>query len=271
MLLGTEIRTFPAWRGLSAAILFSAAHMPLSAKAADHVSKCDASGCFRLPGAINVKKAAQADMQIQNITPKNIEKLALTNAVLPGGKEVTHIPRAELGNYARPVDSNRISSAFGMRYDATLGYKRLHAGIDIAGSYGSQIYAIQSGRVDYAGRAGSYGLLVRLRHLEGLETRYAHLSRIAVTDGMYVMPGQVIGYMGSTGRSTGNHLHFEVRQDGGPIDPGQFLASGGRQRLFARYKPRIISEVPAHKSEFSQKITAEASDETEISFRQYRR
>jgi murein DD-endopeptidase MepM/ murein hydrolase activator NlpD len=113
-----------------------------------------------------------------------------------------------------------ISSNFGMRRHPILGYTRMHAGMDFKARYGTPIVAATDGRVSAAGRAGGCGIAVRLEHGGGLSTRYCHMSRMAVGPGMNVRRGQVIGYVGSTGLSTGAHLHYEMYRGGRAINPG---------------------------------------------------
>jgi murein DD-endopeptidase MepM/ murein hydrolase activator NlpD len=113
-----------------------------------------------------------------------------------------------------------ISSNFGMRRHPILGYTRMHAGMDFKARYGTPIVAATDGRVSAAGRAGGCGIAVRLEHGGGLSTRYCHMSRMAVGPGMSVRRGQVIGYVGSTGLSTGAHLHYEMYRGGRAINPG---------------------------------------------------
>ncbi len=112
-----------------------------------------------------------------------------------------------------------ITSNFGMRRHPILGYTRMHAGMDFKASYGTPIMAVSDGRVSAAGRAGGCGIAVRLEHGGGLSTRYCHMSRMAVSPGMTVRRGQVIGYVGSTGLSTGAHLHYEMYRGGRAINP----------------------------------------------------
>ncbi|WP_342454955.1 M23 family metallopeptidase [Aurantiacibacter sp. D1-12] len=112
-----------------------------------------------------------------------------------------------------------ISSRYGMRRHPILGYRRMHAGVDFRGRHGTPIYAATDGTVNYAGRNGGLGNFVRIRHAGGLSTGYAHMSRIAVRNGESVTRGQVIGYIGSTGLSTGPHLHYEMYRNGQNIDP----------------------------------------------------
>ena len=112
-----------------------------------------------------------------------------------------------------------ISSSFGMRRHPILGYRRMHSGMDFSARHGTPIVAVTDGRVSSAGRAGGCGIAVRLEHGGGLATRYCHMSRMAVRNGQEVRRGQVIGYVGSTGLSTGPHLHYEMYRNGRAINP----------------------------------------------------
>jgi murein DD-endopeptidase MepM/ murein hydrolase activator NlpD len=112
-----------------------------------------------------------------------------------------------------------LTSGFGMRVDPILGTRRLHSGIDLAAPNGSPIVATSDGLVGKAGWNGGYGLYVSLEHGGGLQTRYGHMSRLAVAAGEMVKKGDVIGYVGSTGRSTGPHLHYEMRLNGIAVRP----------------------------------------------------
>ena len=122
------------------------------------------------------------------------------------------------GGLLAPVPG-RITSNFGMRRHPILGYKRMHSGMDFKARYGTAIVAVSDGRVSAAGRAGGCGIAVRLEHGGGLATRYCHMSRMAVSRGQQVRRGQVIGYVGSTGLSTGPHLHYEMYRGGRAINP----------------------------------------------------
>ncbi len=122
------------------------------------------------------------------------------------------------GGLMAPVPG-RMSSRFGMRRHPILGYKRMHSGLDFKAGYGQPIVAVTDGRVLSAGRAGGCGNAVKLRHGGGIDTRYCHMSRIAVDRGQSVRRGQVIGYVGSTGLSTGAHLHYEMYRNGRAVDP----------------------------------------------------
>ncbi len=121
------------------------------------------------------------------------------------------------GIFSRPT-RGRLTSGFGYRWG------RRHEGIDIANSLGTSISAADAGRVSFAGYRGSYGNLVIINHENGYQTYYAHCSRILVKSGSRVYKGQEIAKVGNTGRSTGPHLHFEVRRNGAPINPLQFVS-----------------------------------------------
>ena len=118
-----------------------------------------------------------------------------------------------------PVASSLMTSGFGMREHPQLGGWRAHTGIDLAARIGSPIHATSDGQVSRADWFGGYGLFVSLEHGGGVETRYGHMSHLNVLAGQMVHKGDVIGYVGSTGRSTGPHLHYEIRLDGRPINP----------------------------------------------------
>jgi murein DD-endopeptidase MepM/ murein hydrolase activator NlpD len=120
---------------------------------------------------------------------------------------------------AMPLASGRLTSRFGMRFDPLAGGHRMHSGIDLAAAEGTPVTAPQDGVVSFSNWSGGYGLLVAVEHPSGVQTRFGHLSRVAVRPGQQVRKGQVLGLVGSTGRSTGPHLHYEVRHRGRAIDP----------------------------------------------------
>ena len=126
----------------------------------------------------------------------------------------------------KPVRTAAFTSGYGVRSDPFRGAAAMHAGIDLAGPSGTPIYATADGVVSTAGyNSGGYGNLVKIDHGRGIETRYGHLSSMAVAPGQRVTRGQQIGRMGSTGRSTGSHLHYEVRIDGRAVNPIPFMKS----------------------------------------------
>jgi murein DD-endopeptidase MepM/ murein hydrolase activator NlpD len=115
--------------------------------------------------------------------------------------------------------AGRITSGFGMRYHPILHYTRFHDGIDFGAAWGSPIVAAADGQVVSAGWTGGYGRAVQVAHAGGIVTLYGHMSSVVAYDGEAVRQGQVIGYVGSTGLSTGPHLHFQVKVNGRPVDP----------------------------------------------------
>lgn len=131
-----------------------------------------------------------------------------------------------------PLDNFRMSSDYGMRTHPVLGGLRGHKGIDMAAPPGTPIYATADGVVGKAEWFSSYGNFISIEHGADLETRFGHLSRIAVTAGQRVRKGDLIGYVGSTGRSTGPHLHYEVRVDGTAVDPTPYMTESGAERAF---------------------------------------
>ncbi|HET9716694.1 MAG TPA: M23 family metallopeptidase [Pseudolabrys sp.] len=149
-----------------------------------------------------------------------------------------NIARAEIERYAHALTAVPVrkpvigevdmSSPFGMRMDPFLGRPAIHTGIDLRGEAGEPVRATATGRVTIAGREGGYGNMVEINHANGLVTRYGHLSRIDVKVGQLVRIGEVIGRIGSTGRSTGPHLHYETRINGEAVNPQKFLRAGLR-------------------------------------------
>ena len=129
------------------------------------------------------------------------------------------------GEYFFPVDTDKIKidSGFGMRMHPILKTLKMHTGIDIDCGMGTIIYAAESGTVSFAGVSGGYGNLIKITHYSGYVTYYAHLSKILASENSSVTRGQVIAYAGSTGLSTGPHLHFEVRINNEPVDPSTYL------------------------------------------------
>ncbi len=172
---------------------------------------------------ISYKRAATGERQAGQLLYAGIER---------GGKPRTQLMRwgsdgkfyeasgvgEQRSGLLQPVPG-RITSSFGMRRHPILGYMRRHAGMDFKASYGQPIVAVTDGRVLSAGRAGGCGNTVRLAHGGNIQTRYCHMSRMAVAAGQSVRRGQVIGYVGSTGLSTGAHLHYEMYRGGQPVNP----------------------------------------------------
>ncbi len=140
-----------------------------------------------------------------------------------------------------PIDGARLSSTFGRRRHPVLGYTKMHKGVDFAAPPGTPIYAAGAGFVTYAGRNGSFGNYVRIRHNDSYKTAYAHMKGIGrgIRVGSRVKQGQVIGYVGTTGRSTGPHLHYEILRHGAQVNPLKISMPSGRKlagRELARFK-----------------------------------
>jgi len=132
-----------------------------------------------------------------------------------------------------PLDDSRLTSGYGMRNHPVLGGRRAHSGVDLAAPTGTPVYATADGIVGRANWFSSYGLFIQIEHGANLQTRYAHLSKLAVADGQRVKKGDLIGYVGSTGRSTGPHLHYEVRVDGKAVNPMPYMIESEAQQAFA--------------------------------------
>ncbi len=144
-----------------------------------------------------------------------------------------------------PLDSVRVTSSFGMREHPILGFTRMHAGIDFGAPQGTPVFAAGDGVVERADWAGGYGRWLQIKHANGYETGYGHLSRWAVKAGQHVHQGQVVAYVGSTGLSTGPHLHYEIMVGGKKVNPSAFKAppsvalSGRELAAFHTEKSRI--------------------------------
>jgi murein DD-endopeptidase MepM/ murein hydrolase activator NlpD len=123
-----------------------------------------------------------------------------------------------------PVEVMRFSSQYGYRTDPFQGRRKNHKGVDIPGPVGTPIYATADGVIGRAQWVSGYGKYVEIEHGNAIQTRYGHLSAMNVVSGQRVRQGEIIGFMGSTGRSTGSHLHYEVRIAGEPVNPNSFLA-----------------------------------------------
>jgi len=142
---------------------------------------------------------------------------ALENVIL------TRELKEEIHPEGRPVLSGYISSYFGERADPFDGREAFHKGVDFAGNMGSDVVAVAAGVVTWAGERSGYGKLIEINHGDGYSTRYAHNSRTLVSVGQTVKRGEAIALMGSTGHSTGPHVHFEVLHDGRQVNPLSFI------------------------------------------------
>ena len=136
----------------------------------------------------------------------------------------SHSSRPEISIPSRvPLAGVNLTSSFGMRTHPVTGGRRAHKGIDLAAPTGTPIYATADGLISRASWFSSYGLYVAIEHGGQLQTRYAHMSRLNVAEGQRVQKGDIVGYVGTTGRSTGPHLHYEVRVDGQAVNPVPYM------------------------------------------------
>jgi murein DD-endopeptidase MepM/ murein hydrolase activator NlpD len=206
---------------------------------------------------IGYKRSAKGERQVGQLLYAGLESGGKPRLqLLRWGKDGQFFEASGVGKqtsrYFQPV-AGRMSSRFGMRRHPILGYRRMHSGVDYAASYGSAIVAVSDGVVSYSGRHGGHGKYVRIEHGGGLGSGYAHMSSIAVSSGTHVRAGQVIGYVGSTGLSTGPHLHFEVYRGNSKIDPlsVRFMSRpqvSGQELAEFRSRLQSIRQVPVGKA-----------------------
>jgi murein DD-endopeptidase MepM/ murein hydrolase activator NlpD len=161
--------------------------------------------------------SAMLDRLSDAISDRERQMGALENLILTRELRNTVYPQG------RPVQEGFISSAYGERVDPFTGYTAFHSGVDFAGEEGSPVMAVATGVVVWAGDKVGYGNLVEINHGDGYVTRYAHNAAILVKAGDTVLKGQALGLLGSSGHSTGPHVHFEVLRDGNPVDPMAFI------------------------------------------------
>jgi murein DD-endopeptidase MepM/ murein hydrolase activator NlpD len=235
--LGTAVSKAFAWRGRRRLIgsMAAAALMGLSGPAAGETSIPDGASSVAAndypseqvkvqegpPVRIRVGRAL--DFEGRPVYPSRTKFASA--AITDFSTRRRRVASSSLGapslHSTRPLHGAAVTSGFGMRRHPLLGGRRMHSGIDLAAPLGSPILAASDGLVSNAGWRGGYGLLVSLEHANGLQTRYGHMSQLAVTAGQRVNKGEVIGYVGSTGRSTGPHLHYEMRVNGVPVNPSR--------------------------------------------------
>lgn len=161
----------------------------------------------------------------------------MDNATEQSTKTQASIPSRE------PVDNVHLSSNFGSRSDPFNGHKRMHQGIDIPGPLGTPVYATADGVVQRAEWSSGYGNLVEINHGNGLETRYGHMSKLIAQPNERVRRGQLIGLMGSTGRSTGSHLHYEVRIAGAAVNPMPYIEGTNYELALAEAKAHTDQQI----------------------------
>ncbi|MET3978656.1 murein DD-endopeptidase MepM/ murein hydrolase activator NlpD [Mucilaginibacter sp. UYP25] len=158
---------------------------------------------------LNVAEKPKSDTKLYSDFSNYLDKLVNNIAYMPMG-------------YPRLSSFTSFFGARGNPFD--FGGREFHPGIDFAGHRGDPVKCTASGRVVFAGKAGGYGNCIKIRHANNIETWYGHLSKINVKEGQRVTAGDLIGKVGSTGRSTGPHLHYEIRKDGHPVNPKQYLS-----------------------------------------------
>ncbi len=173
---------------------------------------------------IAYKRSASGEAQVGELLYAGLERGGKAQAqLLRWGREGQYFEASGMGQrrtgLIMPVVGGRITSNFGARRHPVLGYTRMHGGVDFGAPYGAPIFAVGDATVAFAGWHGGHGNFVKLEHGGGYGTGYAHMSRIAVGVGTRVRAGQVIGYVGSTGLSTGPHLHYELYQNGQKVNP----------------------------------------------------
>ncbi len=223
-----------------------------------HVSlESDLSAGDAFDFVIGYKRSATGERQLGDLLYAGIERAGKPRLqllrwgkdgamVAAGGVATAGFAQPEARSAIGAPVAGRITSLFGMRRHPILGFVRMHAGVDFGAAYGAPIYAVADGIVSFAGRHGGHGNYVRLEHGGGNGTGYGHMSRIAVFPGARVRAGQVIGYVGSSGLSTGPHLHFEAYQAGRTVNP-----LGLR---FAAVRPQMVD--PGESSAFKQRLAA---------------
>ncbi|MBK6598346.1 MAG: M23 family metallopeptidase [Proteobacteria bacterium] len=153
----------------------------------------------------------------ERVRLRDAQMTALENVILSRELDQQIIPEG------RPVRQGFISSYYGERQDPFTGHQAFHRGIDFAGEAGAEVVAVAAGVVTFSGDKSGYGNLVEVNHGNGLVTRYGHNARNVATVGQTVTRGQTVALMGSTGRSTGPHVHFEVMRDGKSVNPSTFV------------------------------------------------
>lgn len=221
---------------VGAAFLVSAGSVPAFANTASTVTTVSADIVEPLKGD-TVDPLASGDQRFKSLfaswtaierTSPQVGGIADTAFSSPLARPTVSVPAR------MPLEGAQLTSGYGMRNHPVLGGRRQHAGVDLAAPTGTPVYATADGVVGRADWYSSYGLYVAIEHGASMQTRYAHLSRLAVAAGDNVKKGDVIGYVGSTGRSTGPHLHYEVRIDGLAVNPIPYMLESEAQLAYAR-------------------------------------
>jgi murein DD-endopeptidase MepM/ murein hydrolase activator NlpD len=220
------------------ALLVSAASTPAFANTANSAATTTASADIVEPvRGDQIDPLASGDQRFKSLfaswtaierTSPQAGGLAETAYSAPFARPTVSVPSR------MPLEGAALTSGYGMRTHPVLGGRRQHSGIDLAAATGTPVYATADGVIGRADWYSSYGLYVAIEHGASMQTRYAHLSRLAVAAGDNVKKGDLIGYVGSTGRSTGPHLHYEVRIDGLAVNPIPYMVESEAQLAYAR-------------------------------------
>jgi murein DD-endopeptidase MepM/ murein hydrolase activator NlpD len=214
---------FRAVTGVFAAAGLSIAAHPAMANSS--AAAADISAPLRSAQSASQSVSGGEDEQFRKLFSswQNFEEtgLAVSKAkpAVAGGIASVSIPSRN------PLDRDVMTSSYGEREHPILGRRRMHKGVDLAAPTGTPVYAPADGVVSRASWFSSYGLYISIEHGAEMQTRYGHLSRLNVADGQMVHKGDVIGFVGTTGRSTGPHLHYEVRVDGEAVNPLPYMQS----------------------------------------------
>jgi murein DD-endopeptidase MepM/ murein hydrolase activator NlpD len=218
----SKVRTAIGAIAAAAALLGSAPAFANSSANADIAAPLRAAQATKSGTAVQ-GAAGGTDEQFRKLFSswQSLDKApAFSVAVAPTGISKVSIPSRS------PVEGFRLTSEYGMRVHPVLGGRRAHKGIDLASAVGTPVHAPADGVIGKAEWFSSYGLYIQIEHGGELQTRYGHLSRLNVAAGQFVHKGDVIGYVGSTGRSTGPHLHYEVRVAGESVNPLPYMQEG---------------------------------------------
>ena len=219
-------------RGLAGAILASAALIATPASA-NSAATADMTAPLRSAQSASGTKTPGGDEQFRSLFAswQSLDQRSGTSAGLAAVTAPT-TATASIPSIT-PIQGFRLTSDYGMRVHPVLGGMRMHKGLDMASPVGTPVYATADGIVGKADWFGGYGLYVQIEHGGELETRYGHMSRLNVAAGQHVHKGDLIGFVGTTGRSTGPHLHYEVRVAGEAVNPLPYLQAGTFQSSFA--------------------------------------
>jgi murein DD-endopeptidase MepM/ murein hydrolase activator NlpD len=214
-------RALRAAAGLAIAAGAIAAHPAL----ANDASATSTAATAQISGAIKSEAAGplgQGDKEFTQLFAswKKLDTVGISTGGITAPNSAVSVPSIA------PVHGFRLTSSYGMREHPILGGEHMHKGLDLAVAAGTPVYAPADGVVEKASWFSSYGNFIEIAHGGNMETRYGHLSGYNVVEGQQVHKGDVIGYVGSTGRSTGPHLHYEVRIGGEAVDPSPYMQMG---------------------------------------------